>query len=102
MPLKLHVHVLAVFQDAADGLSADVSAFAGNIAPHLTHNKATVSVELFVVGHLNVALQADSNRAGILLTGDAGVRVGPSIRTASEKEPDGIQGSLVGFFFRLS
>jgi hypothetical protein len=26
----------------------------------------------------------------------------PSIMMASEKEPDGIQGSFVGFFFRLS
>lgn len=76
MSLKLHVNVLAVFQDAADGLGADVSALAGDIAPHLTHNKAAVSVELLVVGHLNVALQANGNRAGILLAGDAGVRVG--------------------------
>jgi hypothetical protein len=76
---------------------ADVSALAGDIAPDLTHNKAAVSVELFVVGHLNVALQADSDRAGILLTGDAGVGVGPFNQMASEKEPDGIQGVWLAF-----
>jgi hypothetical protein len=81
---------------------SDVSALAGDIAPDFTHHKAAVSAELFVVGHLNIALQADGDRAGVLLAGDAGVGVGPFNQMASEKEPDGIQGSLVGFFFRLS